>query len=298
VKYIVNDNNDNQLDPANIRIDYEQTLENDDYPKAKSGESVEVKVLENDDDVNRSSVSFVVPTDATGDDTDGDGDIDKVTVPGEGIWTVDENGTVTFTPEPGFTGDPTMQYAAKDAYGNTIAAATITITYMDTGNRPTAVVDTLIVSHYGINSGSVAGNDIAGVGALSDHTYQLITTKFEDRRLEKTVQEEAYDYDNVETIEPGTTIRTENGTVSMKLDGTYIYTPDADYKGPDEFDYVIIDTIGQKDPAAVDITVDCASSQTSDGGGALGMTGVLFMILLTIMTGLYFVRKEDERGEA
>jgi len=43
---------------------------------------------------------------------------------------VDENGTVTFTPEDGFTGDPTpVEYTAEDNNGNPVAPATVTVDY-------------------------------------------------------------------------------------------------------------------------------------------------------------------------
>lgn len=47
----------------------------------------------------------------------------KLVVPGEGTWTVDENGTFTFTPEDGFLGTPApITYVAKDKDGNDAAA--------------------------------------------------------------------------------------------------------------------------------------------------------------------------------
>ena len=39
---------------------------------------------------------------------DADGDNDSLTIPNEGTWTVDPTtGDITFTPDAGFTGDPT-----------------------------------------------------------------------------------------------------------------------------------------------------------------------------------------------
>lgn len=52
-------------------------------------------------------------------------------VPGEGTWTVNTTtGEITFTPETGFTGDPTpIHYTVKDTAGLTSNTATVTITY-------------------------------------------------------------------------------------------------------------------------------------------------------------------------
>ncbi|WP_452223730.1 hypothetical protein [Lacinutrix chionoecetis] len=74
-----------------------------------------------------STVSITTPgaTDATG-----DGDNDTLVVAGEGTWTLDENANLTFTPEPGFTGDPTpVTYTVEDNDGNVSNQATVTITY-------------------------------------------------------------------------------------------------------------------------------------------------------------------------
>ncbi|MEL0653394.1 hypothetical protein V6246_18415, partial [Algibacter sp. TI.3.09] len=51
-------------------------------------------------------------------------------VPNEGTWSVDTSGVLTFTPEVGFTTDPTaITYTVEDAEGNTSNAANITVTY-------------------------------------------------------------------------------------------------------------------------------------------------------------------------
>lgn len=95
-----------------------------------------MNVLGNDtdpnNDINTGTVNFdpaSVPN-GVGEDTDGDGDIDKVTVPGEGVWTVDDAGNVTFAPEAGFTGDPSpIDYTITDDTGKVSNPATITIDY-------------------------------------------------------------------------------------------------------------------------------------------------------------------------
>jgi CshA-type fibril repeat protein len=253
IEYTVNDTNGNPLSPASISLDYPQTLE-DDSAIATVGEQVEIDVLNNDDTVDPTTVKIIDPN--TGNP------VTTLTVPGEGTWSVDPStGKITFTPLNGFAGKPTaIKYVVKDTLGNTITEASISITYL---KRPIAVMDKLRVVKSGATIGTVTGNDIAGEGPLSAHTYKLIQTKFPERRLEKTVAQTAYD--NVVTIPTGTSIRTLHGIVSMQINGTYTYTPDAGYNGPDEFDYVIIDTIGQKDPAVVDITVSIPAPPPSMG---------------------------------
>jgi len=110
---------------------------NDDTKKGQSGSPVTIEVLNNDDQgtnpIDPESVSLdpsSVP-DGVGEDTDGDGDIDKVTVPNEGVWSVDpDTGAVTFTPKDGFIGDPTpIEYTIKDTKGNESNPAKIAVDY-------------------------------------------------------------------------------------------------------------------------------------------------------------------------
>ncbi|POH73115.1 DUF7933 domain-containing protein [Arthrobacter glacialis] len=55
---------------------------------------------------------------------------DPVISTGEGTWTVNDAGDITFTPEAGFGGDPTpIKYTAEDGDGNLALPGTVTITY-------------------------------------------------------------------------------------------------------------------------------------------------------------------------
>ena len=94
-------------------------------------------ILKNDSDVdkdiNSSSVSLVAPDGAEAIDTDSDGDIDKIVVPDEGTWSVDDKGLVTFKPNNECTGtNPTpIEYSVKDGEGNPSNEATISVVYPD-----------------------------------------------------------------------------------------------------------------------------------------------------------------------
>src|SRR5690606_4799043 len=66
---------------------------------ATPGDSVNVRVLDNDDEgLLPESVRLIDPE--TGEL------VRELIVPGEGTWTVEDDGSITFTPEAGFTGDP------------------------------------------------------------------------------------------------------------------------------------------------------------------------------------------------
>ena len=67
---------------------------------------------------------------------------------------------------------------------------------------------------------------------------------------------------------------------------------------PDEFRYSITDINGNVAAATVVLDIQCVTSQASDNGDAMGTMSMMMLILSTLMLGLYFIRKEDERGEA
>jgi len=57
--------------------------------------------------------------------------VTTLTVPNEGVWTVDPTtGKITFTPEAGFTGDPTpITYVVSDRAGNTSTPVAVNVDY-------------------------------------------------------------------------------------------------------------------------------------------------------------------------
>ncbi|MCJ8341236.1 MAG: retention module-containing protein, partial [Pseudomonadales bacterium] len=91
---------------------------------------VTVTVLTNDSDPDGSlDVSTVSLTSG---DAGSNGKTQTVT--GEGVWTVNASGTITFTPEAGFTADPTsVNYTVKDNDGIESNIATVSIDYATQG---------------------------------------------------------------------------------------------------------------------------------------------------------------------
>ena len=86
--------------------------------------------------------------------------VTRLVVAGEGVWTVDTaTGAVTFTPEPGFTGDPTpVQYEVSDLRGNPTVSL-VTIRYL-----PAALASTGADVTWSLVGGMLAL--LAGIGAL------------------------------------------------------------------------------------------------------------------------------------
>jgi len=114
------------------------TTTDDSKNNQTAGDAVTLDILTNDSGANPLDPTTVALDPSSvpggiGTDTDSDGDIDQVVVQNEGTWTVDPvTGAVTFTPEAGFTGDPTpIEYIVKDTSGLASAPATITIDYLN-----------------------------------------------------------------------------------------------------------------------------------------------------------------------
>jgi len=104
----------------------------DDSANGKSGKPTTIKVLENDSDTENDIDSTTVLF------ADGS---KKFVVEGEGIWSIDNKGVVTFTPQKEFFDSPTpVTYRVSDKKAQVSNEATISVIYPDSnqaslGNR-------------------------------------------------------------------------------------------------------------------------------------------------------------------
>ena len=183
---------------------------------------------ETDEDV-RLDVSF---PGVLSNDTDIDGDALQVdtasTIPPANAlsFTLRPNGSFTYIPNGNFFGTDTFSYRARDAGGalSPLPPTTVTITVHPVNDAPTAQDD-------------------------------LFTTP-EDVPLVRPapgVKENDSDIDS-----PNFTVQLDQGPtrgdVILNPDGSFTYTPDADYNGPDSFTYTATD--GQATSAPVTVTVN------------------------------------------
>ena len=91
----------------------------------------------------------------------------------------------------------------------------------------------------------------------------------------------------------GTTSLDDGGTPNNPLDDMILYEPESNYQGSDTFEYTISDCAGLSDTATVTLDIDCSSTQRSDSGDALGKVSIIFMMILTGLIGLYYIRREE-----
>ena len=165
--------------------------------------------------------------------------------PQNGVATIDGNGNWTYTPNPNFNGDDQFTVLVTDDLGN-VESQVVNVT-VEAVTDLASDDDAFSVDEDGVLEASVANNDstISG-GAL---TYALAA---------------------------GAT--TANGELLFNEDGSYTYTPNTDYYGPDSFSYVVTDAAsGESSTQAVTITVNPvveANAITIDGiEGDSGVAG-------------------------
>ena len=179
----------------------------DDTASTRQGTPVDVAVLGNDSDADGDSLT-----------------VTAVTQPAHGTVTVNSDGTITYTPDAGYTGPDSFEYTVSDGNGGS-----------DTGTVRVTVTPTAPA-----NSDTRAGDDEVGTGAGSPVTIPVLYNDTDPDGDELSV---------ISATQPA------HGTVTVNPDGTITYTPQAGYTGPDSFQYTVSDGNGGTDTATVTVTV-------------------------------------------
>lgn len=207
--YTVTDGQGN-VSSATVTVTVQDPAENlpatlvDDQAETDEDTPVVINVLSNDTDPEGDSLTVVDTSD-----------------PGNGTVVVNPDGTVTYTPNPGFSGRDSFEYTVEDGGGN-YSSAVVFVQVGDPGLAPVASddadttdVDTPVVI-------AVLGND-------TDPEGEALTV--------------------TGAADPA------NGSVVINADGTVTYTPDAGFVGTDTFDYTIADPMGNTSSATVTVVV-------------------------------------------
>ena len=134
---------------------------------------------------------------------------------------------LTYTPDGGFLGDDSFTFIVSDAT-RTSNPATVSIT-VRANTAPVSDDDA-----YDVDEDSVL--DVAAPGVLDGDTDD--------------------DGDTL-TVVLGTA--TTNGAVNLSSDGSFTYTPNADYCGADSFTYTANDGIADGNEATVSLDVTCVN---------------------------------------
>ena len=198
------------------------------------------------DDAATTAVNTSVTIDVTANDRDRDGRIVRKTVrivgPGPrhgraGKRRKQRNGTLTYTPKPGFTGQDTFRYRVEDNRGALSNKARVRVTVgTPVANNDTAAtaIDTSVL----IN---VVANDTATDGNLDPSSVAIATNP-------------------------------ASGGLVNHFDGTVTYTPSAGFFGTDAFAYTVKDGQGAaSNVATVTVTVGPVADAGPDRNAVTGL---------------------------
>lgn len=163
--------------------------------------SVNIDVLDNDTDADEDVLSVI-----------------SVSDPANGSTTIENDGTITFTPDANFNGEATFTYEVSDGEASDEGAVTVTVTAVN--DAPVANDDTATVAEDGSINIDVLGND-------NDAEEDELSV--------------------IKVSDPA------NGSVTLENDGTFTYEPDANFTGEDSFTYKVND--GEFDSADATVTI-------------------------------------------
>ncbi len=172
--------------------------------------------------------------------------------PAHGALVANANGTFTYTPNANFNGTDTFTYSVSDGAAQS-GVATVAITVTPVGDAPIAIDDAVITAEDTGITFSALGNDI--------------------------------DVDG-NGVMPDLTSLPSHGDVVLNGDGTFTYTPTANFTGTDSFTYLaysVADGTLMSNSATVTITVTPVNDVplVSDISRAVDEDGVLLLDLLS-----------------
>uniref|UniRef100_UPI002611FB06 Ig-like domain-containing protein n=1 Tax=uncultured Sulfitobacter sp. TaxID=191468 RepID=UPI002611FB06 len=197
--------------------------------KVSVGEETDPPVA--NDDTAETDEDTPVTIDVLGNDTDPDGDpleVISATSP-DGTVTINDDGTIEFTPNPDFNGPTTITYTVTD--GN--------------GGEDTGTVDVTVNP---VNDGPLAEDDVANVNAGSSVTVPVLANDSDPENDPLTI---------VSASSP-------DGEVVINDDGTLTFTPNEGFVGEAQVNYTVSD--GElEDPAVLFVTVADGIVTGTDG---------------------------------
>ena len=160
-----------------------------------------------------------------------DSDVEgKIQVENTGTFDT-EHGSITVKADGSYEYSPDENYNGSDSFEVTIVD--------DDGATSTS---TLELSVSDVNDGPVAADDKAGGE--------------EDTTISGNVLKNDSDVDGKIQVENTGTFDTEHGSITVKADGSYEYSPDENYNGSDSFEVTIVDDDGATSTSTLNITIN------------------------------------------
>jgi len=174
-------------------------------------------------------------------DTDGDNLTAVLTYsPANGVLMLNLDGSFTYTPEADFNSIDSFTYAANDGFDDS-AEVTVTLSVNSVNDAPLAAADAYTTAE----DTTLIVSDVSGVLANdTDVDGDSLTAVLVDSPV--------------------------NGTLALQSDGSFTYTPDADFSGTDSFTYSTDDGVALTEATTVIINVTEQNSFTVDENSAEG----------------------------
>lgn len=145
-----------------------------------------------------------------------------------GTLTLNANGSFTYTPDGDFSGTDSFSYQVNDGTGLTSNIVTVQLTVNAVPDAPVAVADQYSVDEDGVLTVSALAGLLVNDRDADGNPLSAVLT------------------DDV-----------DNGTLTLNPDGSFTYTPIADYNGTDSFSYRVTDGTGlSSDVVTVQLTVN------------------------------------------
>jgi VCBS repeat-containing protein len=203
-------------------------------------------------------------------DTDPEHDTLSITAVGhasDGTATLNQDGSVTFTPQAGYVGQAGFQYTLSDGHGGT-ATANVGVTVNPGNDPPVATDDSYSLPHQSLTL------DSSHLGPAEDATGQ---TRDPDQTLtvdaaHGVLANDTHDYPVTATLQEGPS----HGSLDFHSDGSFSYTPDFRYAGTDSFTYQIADNGGSGktgNTATVHLTTDAVDVTINGTSGSEHLWG-------------------------
>ncbi len=158
----------------------------------------------------------------------------KASNPSHGSVTVNGNGSYSYTPNASYVGNDSFSYKVSDGKGGE-NIYTVSVNVAAVNHAPSASNASISLNQDTVKSGSLpAATDADG-----------------------------------DTVTYATGSDPSHGTVIINANGTYVYSPDANYRGSDVFTYTVNDGRGGTNKYIVSVTVAAVNHAPTAGGASI-----------------------------